>query len=119
MLGCCDQRINELCESDKNLSEIKILRYRDDYRIFGHSDSACGTALKVVSAALMEFGMRLGKAKTTSESNLISGAVKREKIRALGINRNQTTLQKELLQIHDYTLQNPGAGAAKFLISEF
>lgn len=116
VLGYCDTMISKkLSENDG----IKILRYRDDYRIFGNSDSDCANALKVISEELITFGMRLGASKTTDEKNLISGSVKREKMKALKVNLNQRTLQKDLLIIHDYCLENPGAGATKQLLSKF
>lgn len=116
VLGYCDVAINERAAE---ISGVKILRYRDDYRIFGSSDSDCGTVLKIISEELIKFGMRLGSAKTSDENNLVVGAVKKEKVQALKLQLNQRTLQKQLLMIHDYCVGQPGAGALKFLLSEF
>lgn len=117
VLGYCDLGINEKIE--QNTKGVKVLRYRDDYRIFGSSDSDCGTALKIISEELIKFGMRLGPAKTTDEKNLIVGAVKKDKIQALKLPTRQKTLQKKLLVIHDFCIMHSGAGALKFLLSEF
>ena len=43
---------------------FRILRYRDDYRIFANSDDRVEEILKVVSQKLMSVGMKLGVSKT-------------------------------------------------------
>jgi hypothetical protein len=63
--------------------------------------------------------MKLGAAKTTRSSNVVLGAVKQDKLDALSVLRRQTTLQKELLLIHRFCIENPGSGATKFLLREF
>ncbi|MDA9940300.1 RNA-directed DNA polymerase [Planktomarina temperata] len=116
VLGYCDLRMNEKI---KHIQDVKVLRYRDDYRIFGLSDTACASVLKVISEELSKFGMRLGTAKTTDEKNLIQGAVKKGKIEALALPRTQNTLRNRLMLIHDFCIKNQGAGALKVLLSEF
>ena len=116
ILGYCDLGINKRAAKFKN---VKVLRYRDDYRIFGSSDAECGAVLKIISEELIKFGMRLGSAKTTDEKNLVAGAVKKDKVQALKLVLKQRTFQKQLLIIHDFCLSYPGAGALKFLLSEF
>jgi hypothetical protein len=118
ILGYCDTIINERMP-DELVKRVKILRYRDDYRVFSDSDTNCKTALRVVSECLNDFGLRLGVAKTENSKNTIVGAIKQEKLDALGILRYQKTLQKELLLIHRYNLQRPGSGSIKFLLKEF
>lgn len=116
VLGYCDIGINEKIN---NFNNVKVLRYRDDYRIFGMSDTDCNSVLKIISEELTKFGMKLGAAKTTDEVNLVIGAVKKDKVKALKLPTRQTTLQKKLLIIHDFCVHHPGAGALKFLLSEF
>lgn len=116
VLGYCDLGINKRAEK---IDGVKVLRYRDDYRIFGSSDTDCNAVLKIISEELIKFGMSLGSAKTTDERNLVVGAVKKDKIQALKLPFKQKTLQKQLLIIHDFCVKNAGAGAQKFLLSEF
>lgn len=116
VLGYCDLGINDRAQQYPG---VKVLRYRDDYRIFGSSDSDCGAVLKIISEELIKFGMRLGSAKTSDENNLVVGAVKKDKVKALKLLLGQKTLQKQLLIIHDFCIDNRGAGALKFLLSEF
>lgn len=116
ILGYCDTYIASEIGSNPR---VRILRYRDDYRIFGHSDYDCGSALRVVSRCLNEFGMRLGQSKTSNSMNVVVGAVKQDKIDALEVSLDQKTLQKSLLLIHRFGLESPGSGALKNLLSEF
>jgi hypothetical protein len=116
ILGYCDTYIDKALRDD---GRVKILRYRDDYRIFGYSDTDCQKALKVISEKLHMFGMKLGSVKTTGAVNVVSGAVKEDKIAAISLNLRQTTLQKELLLIHQFSQSKPGSGALKFLLSKF
>jgi len=116
VLGYCDSKINERLADD---NQVRILRYRDDYRIFGLSDTDCDEALKIVSEELHHFGMRLGAAKTSRSFNLVSAAVKPEKLAALQLSVSQKTIQKQLLVIHQFALENPGAGALKTLLKDF
>jgi hypothetical protein len=116
VLGYCDVGINKRAEQYPG---VKVLRYRDDYRIFGSSDADCEAVLKIISEELITFGMRLGAAKTSDEQNLVVGAVKKDKVKALKLVLHQKTLQKQLLMIHDFCVTSPGAGALKFLLSKF
>lgn len=116
VLGYCDTIINEALPDN---GDLKILRYRDDYRIFGSSDSDCQRALKVISEKLHIFGMKLGAVKTSGAVNVISGSVKGDKLDALSLVVKQTTLQKEVLLIHKFAQGHPGSGATKFLLGQF
>lgn len=116
ILGYCDTLITEALGKSV---DVRILRYRDDYRIFGASDTDCQNALKVISEKLNVFGMKLGSVKTTGAVNVILGAVKQDTIEALLLNTRQKTLQKELLIIHQFAQENPSSGAIKFLLSQF
>jgi hypothetical protein len=116
ILGYCDTLITDSLGQD---AKVRILRYRDDYRIFGASDTDCQKALKVISEKLNVFGMKLGSVKTTGAVNVISGSVKHDKIAALLLNTRQKTLQKELLIIHQFAQEDPSSGAIKFLLSQF
>lgn len=116
ILGYCDTYITQALLGKV---EVRILRYRDDYRIFGSSDTDCQKALKVISEKLHIFGMKLGSVKTTGAVNVIAGAVKDDKIAALSVNLRQATLQKEILLIHQFSQARPGSGSIKFLLSHF
>ena len=61
VLGFIDKRIND---SLRGSTDFRILRYRDDYRIFTNSDDRAEEILKIISDKLRPVGMKLGVSKT-------------------------------------------------------
>ncbi|NTW88762.1 MAG: RNA-directed DNA polymerase [Desulfobulbaceae bacterium] len=122
VLGYVDSQINaELRE--RKIMNIRILRYRDDFRIFANSDEHAELVLKVVSDNLMQVGMKLGVAKTIACLNVVEGSIKPDKLAGiewqdLG-STNAKTIQKQLLRLHSFGQKFTNSGALRRLISEF
>ncbi|MFN9280279.1 MAG: RNA-directed DNA polymerase [Betaproteobacteria bacterium] len=120
VLGYVDEQINiELTGS----TDIRILRYRDDYRIFASSDERAEATLKVVSDKLRAVGMRLGVSKTVFCKNVVEGSIKPDKLAGieqqdLGTS-NAKTIQKQLLRLHSFGQRFPNSGALRRLVGEF
>ncbi len=120
VLGYVDSLINaELV----NASDVKILRYRDDYRIFSNTNERGEEVLKIVSDKLRSVGMRLGVSKTISCRNVVEGSVKPDKLAGIDLQdlgtTNARTIQKQLLRLHAFGQRYPNSGALKRLVSEF
>ena len=120
VLGYVDEQINsELAGS----TDIRILRYRDDYRIFSNSDERAEAVLKIVSDKLRTVGMRLGVSKTFSCRNVVEGSIKPDKLAGIELqdlgNSNAKTLQKQLLRLHSFGQRFPNSGALRRLVGEF
>lgn len=113
--GLIDQKI------DKS-SEVRILRYRDDYRIFSNSEEKAEATLKVISDNLRTVGMRLGVSKTVACRNVVEGSIKPDKIAGISLQdlgtTNAKTVQKQLLRLHTFGMRYPNSGALKRLVSE-
>ena len=97
VLGNVDELIaGELEEADN----FKILRYRDDYRIFTNSDVRAEQILKVISDKLRTVGMRLGVSKTFVSTNVVEGSIKPDKLAGIDLQdlgeSNAKTIQKQL-----------------------
>lgn len=105
------------------VTELKILRYRDDYRIFSRSDQSAEAALKVVSDCLRKVGMRLGVAKTSSSTNVVEAAIKPDKMAGIELRdmdiSQAKTIQKQLLRLHSFSRKYPNSGAVKRLAAVF
>ena len=124
VLGWVDLQITEkLSERSGEASKFKILRYRDDYRIFANSDVCAEAVLKIVSDKLRSVGMKLGVAKTMVSSNVVEGAIKPDKLAGIELQdlgaENAKTLQKQLLRLHAFGRRHPNSGALRRLLSEF
>lgn len=120
VLGYVDELINsEIGES----KDIRILRYRDDYRIFANGDERAEAVLKIVSDKLRSVGMKLGVSKTFSCRNVVEGSIKPDKLAGIELQdlgtANAKTIQKQLLRLHSFGQRFPNSGALRRLVSEF
>jgi RNA-directed DNA polymerase len=120
VLGFVDEMINtELAAA----SDVRILRYRDDYRIFSNTQERAEEVLKTVSDKLRVVGMRLGVSKTIACSNVVEGSVKPDKLAGIELQdlgkSNAKTIQKQLLRLHAFGQRHPNSGALRRLVGEF
>lgn len=120
VLGYVDEQINsELGKCE----DIRILRYRDDFRIFANSDDRTEKVLKVVSDNLRPVGMKLGVAKTIAFRNVVEGSIKPDKLAGIELQdlgkANAKTIQKQLLRLHSFGQKFTNSGALRRLVSEF
>ena len=120
VLGFVDEQINlEL----KDQKDFRILRYRDDYRIFANSDDHTESILKIISDKLRAVGMKLGVSKTYSCRNVVEGSIKPDKLAGIDLQdlgeSNAKTIQKQLLRLHSFSQRFPNSGALKRLVSKF
>lgn len=120
VLGYVDEQINSVLGKP---TDFRILRYRDDYRIFAHSDDRAESILKVISDELRSVGMKLGVSKTSLNRSVVEGAIKPDKLAGIDLqdlgDSNAKTLQKQLLRLHSFGQRFPNSGALKRLVSEF
>ena len=120
VLGYVDEQINS---EFKGATDIRILRYRDDYRIFANNDERAEEVLKIVSDRLRAVGMKLGVSKTFSCRNVVEGSIKPDKLSGIELqdlgNANAKTVQKQLLRLHAFGQRFPNSGALRRLVGEF
>ena len=116
--------VDELINSELGIcTDIRILRYRDDYRIFANSDERAEAVLKIVSDKLRTVGMKLGVSKTFSCKNVVEGSIKPDKLAGIELQdlgkTNAKTIQKQLMRLHSFGQRHPNSGALRRLVSEF
>ena len=120
VLGYVDKQINQEL---KDQEDFKILRYRDDYRIFANSDECTEVILKVISDKLRAVGMKLGVAKTYSCRNVVEGSIKPDKLAGIELQdlgeSNAKTIQRQLLRLHSFGQRFPNSGTLRRLVGEF
>lgn len=120
VLGYVDEQINaELGKCE----DIRILRYRDDFRIFANNDDRVEEVLKIVSDKLRSVGMKLGVAKTIAFRNVVEGSIKPDKLAGIELQdlgeASAKTIQKKLLRLHSFGQRFTNSGALRRLIGEF
>jgi RNA-directed DNA polymerase len=120
VLGFIDQQINNRLSG---ATDLRILRYRDDYRIFANSDDRAEEVLKIISDELRTVGMKVGLSKTLMSKNVIEGSIKPDKLAGIGLEdlgeTNAKTIQKQLLRLHTFGQRFPNSGALRRLVFQF
>ena len=104
---------------EKQISGFRILRYRDDYRIFVKNASDGKTILTLLAEAARGFGLKLNSAKTLESGDVISSSIKTDKLEwmpqsALFKKDRPSTIlsvEKQLLLIYRHGLLHPNAGS--------
>lgn len=100
-------------EKEIKKKDFKIIRYRDDYKIFVNNPQVADFILKNLSEILADTGLKLNPNKTTASQNIIQGSIKRDKVEWLFIEsslREQSTLQKQLIVFHKFALEHQNSG---------
>lgn len=94
VLGYID-RILGVFLKKKKIKNYKILRYRDDYRIFVCNPNDGEQILRYLSEIMMPFGFKLNASKTKGSQDVITQSIKKDKLAWLTIpQNNRISLQK-------------------------
>ncbi len=119
VLGYADLQLSEkIC--DKGINDYKILRFRDDYRIFTDSPRDGETILKILTETMIGLGMRLNPSKTLSTGDIIrNGAIKPDKLFWMSQKQREKDLQKHLLIIHDLASRFPHSGSLAIALDDY
>lgn len=118
VLGYADLELSRrLTKAD--ITRFKILRYRDDYRIFVNSPHDGELILKTITEILIELGLKLNVSKTTSAQAVIGSSIKADKCEWIRNRQRDRNLQKHLLLIHGHGTNFPNAGSLIVALDEF
>jgi len=119
VLAYVDHKVSEKLQDNR---DFHILRYRDDYRVFAHSDQRAAEVVRVISDCLRHVGMKLGEAKTSQSTNIVEASIKPEKLAGIqleGMDIDQAkTIQKQLLRLHAFARKFPNSGALNRLADQ-
>jgi hypothetical protein len=99
------ERLNE-----KEITDYKIIRYRDDYRIFTKNAQLSSEIAKELSEVLSSLNFKVNNGKTVSNDDLVLGALKPDKIHWIYNKRKTENIQKWLLQLYILGEQFPNSG---------
>jgi hypothetical protein len=115
VLGYADLKLSKKI-TDK---DFKILRYRDDYKIFVNDINLGEKILKALTEVLSGLNMRLNADKTKISSNIIESSIKPDKLFLLSQNISSKNLIKQLLFIKEVSMKYPNSGSLTKLLSGF
>lgn len=100
-------------------SEYRIIRYRDDYKIFINNPESGRLIIKELSSALSGFGMKLNTSKTKMNSDPVLASIKEDKLHELMIPNNRMSMSKRLLQIYAGSEKYPNSGLVTRKLNDF
>ncbi len=80
VLAYADVELSQKLSTDIK-SKIKIIRYRDDYRIFTNEKAVGEEVLNALTGVLVELGMKLSKGKTSVSEKIIEDSIKMNKLK--------------------------------------
>ena len=112
VLGYADLLLLKALESDSVLEdcEYKVLRYRDDYRVFATRQEVVHSILLVIMKVLSGLNFKLGAAKTSISEDVVLDSVKEDKIAWLLRGDDQVDVHKRLLALTRFSRDYPQSG---------
>lgn len=96
--------------SDLKIEDYKILRYRDDYRIFTNDSFEAERITKELAEILSSLGLRLNADKTEASDDIIKSAIKPDKRYWISNRRIAENKQKWLIQLYLLSEKFPNSG---------
>lgn len=118
VLGYADLKLSERI-SEQKIRDYRILRYRDDYRIFTNNPKDGEQILKLLTEGLIDLGMRTNSAKTLATDDVIRQSIKPDKLFWIGQRRRERNFQKQLLIIHDLAARFPNSGSLVRALNDY
>lgn len=117
ILGYADELLSKRLEELK-IEKYKILRYRDDYRIFSNNNYEIDVILKNLTEILSELNFKLNSQKTKYTSDIITNSIKKDKLyRFENPIYDNLNLQKKLFIIRNYGIDFPNCGSLSVLLT--
>jgi RNA-directed DNA polymerase len=99
------------------IEDYKIIRYRDDYKIFTKNAVDGHTILRIISDQLIEFGLRPNSDKTVTGRSLIDASFKKDKLYGLFIPKIESNFAKRLMMIHQTSEKFPNSGQVSRMLN--
>lgn len=118
VLGLADLELSEKIQR-ANIDDYRILRYRDDYRVFVNNHQDGERIVKFLTEITIGLGLKLNPAKTKASSDIVRASIKGEKLAWISRKHTEKSLQKHLLIIHDHAVQFPNAGSLVVALNDF
>ncbi|WP_111745655.1 RNA-directed DNA polymerase [Salinisphaera orenii] len=99
--------------------DYKILRYRDDYRIFVKNPNDGDQIVKAITEVTSGLGLKLNPQKTRISSEVVGASIKDDKRAWISRKQTQASPQKHLFIIHDHSMHYPNSGSLTRALDTF
>lgn len=125
VLTYADKMLYDVLQEEQISDEdYRIIRYRDDYRIFSNSKELLEIIAKQLQKVLVDLNFRLNSAKTILSEDVILNSIKKDKLDYIvhgPISKNNksffSTVQKELFYILYFSREHANSGTSIRLLS--
>lgn len=118
VLGYVDLLLTEKLDS-KGISDYRILRFRDDYRIFTNNSFLAEQIAKELSEILSNIGLKLNADKTIASSDIIKSSLKPDKRYWISNQVITGNKQKWLIQLYLLSEKFPNSGTIETQMRDF
>ncbi|ALC06966.1 reverse transcriptase [Corynebacterium deserti GIMN1.010] len=118
VLGYADFQLLEEIDTTDGI-DFKIIRYRDDYRIFTNSEQDAKHILLTLTKVLSELNFKLNASKTNINSDIIGSAIKDDKLHWNSVVQRHRNLFKNLLLVRALAEQFPNSGSLVKALTAF
>ncbi len=129
VLGYADMNLAKRLDAE-NITGYKILRYRDDYRIFSNSKEELERIAFLLQEELADLNLQLNTKKTFLTEEIIRASIKPDKAAYITgsplykksgkrITTMASSLQQEAMYIHGFAKENPNSGMLMKLLTIF
>lgn len=109
VLGYADLKITE--KIGGSIKDYKVIRYRDDYRVFVNNPQDGEAIIKAITEVLADLGLKLNPQKTLSSHEVVRDSLKKDKWYWVEHEKHTENLQKHLLVIHLLSQKHPNSGS--------
>jgi hypothetical protein len=118
VLGYADCDISNKITSNQ-IIDYKILRYRDDYRVFTNSSTDAEKILKCIADSLTDLGLKLNQSKTFTSNDVITSSIKQDKLAWNNKKNCDGNFQKQLLNIYLHSLSFHNSGSLSQALTNY
>ena len=118
VLGYIDLILTKKLKTE-NINDYRILRYRDDYRIFTNNSFEAEHIAKELSEILSSLGLKLNAEKTIPSDDLIKSSLKPDKRYWISNKIITGSKQKWLIQLYLLSEKYPNSGTIDTQMREF
>lgn len=105
-------------QEQNKIQEYKIIRYRDDYRIFANSQNDVVKIAKLLTEVLQKLNLKINTQKTFVSNEIIRDSIKPDKFYWNEVKQKESSLQKQLLLIYALSLKYPNTGTLEKVLNE-
>ena len=118
VLGYADTELIEQVKQ-QGIEDYRILRFRDDYRIFVANRQDGERILKCLAEVMIELGLKLNPTKTGISGEVLRSSIKDDKFSWMFRRQSDRNLQRHLLIIYDHGMKYPNSGSLEIALNSY